>query len=315
MRIVSLLPSATEIVCALGLVDELVGITGRCDWPLEVVSISVVTRRPPRGPGPAPGPGSTVVGAGGGSPADALAHDALDPGEVDLPALSAVRPDLVLLRERCAACGWRASGLVDAVRAVVGDASVISLEPTTVEGILNSVATVGAMTEAEDEAVGLVEMLRERLAEIEERVVERRDAGVRSARVVVLSVLGPLTGAGHWLPDQVRRAGGWDVLGTAGEGAPETSWAEIRDVDPEVLLVAPAGHSLVDAVRAWDAFPRPAFYDDLRAVRAGAVIALDAGLCGRPGPRVIDGIATLAEILDAGGFVDPAAAGSWTPVR
>jgi len=316
VRIVSLLPSATEIVCALGLIDELVRVTDRCDWPPEVASVPVVTRRLPPGSGTGadPRPGTLGAEADGASRSDALTHDAPGPGEIDLAAIAAARPDLVLVRERCDGCGWRASRLVGAIRAAVADASVISLEPTTVEGILNSVATIGAMTEAEDEAVGLVEMLRERMAEIGERVVWRRDAGARPARAVVLSALSPLTGSGHWLPDQVRRAGGWDLLGSAGEGAPKTSWAEIRDVDPEVLLVAPAGHTLAATVRAWEALPRPAFYGDLRAVRTGAVIALDAGLWGRPGPRVIDGIATLAEILDPGGFVDVAVADSWTPV-
>ena len=319
MRIVSLLPSATEIVCALGLIDELVGVTERSEWPLEVASVPVVTRRLPPGSGTGahPRPGAVGAEADGATSSDALAHDAPGPGEIDLAAIAAIvaaRPDLVFVRERCDACGWRASGLVDAIRAAVVDASVISLEPTTVEGILNSVTTIGAMTEAEDEAVGLVEMLRERMAEIGERVVMRRDAGARPARAVALSGLSPLTGSGHWLPDQVRRAGGWDLLGAAGEGAPSTSWAEIRDVDPEVLLVAPAGHTLAAAVGAWEALPRPAFYGDLRAVRSGAVFALDPGLWGRPGPRVIEGIATLAEILDPGAFADVAVAGSWTPV-
>jgi iron complex transport system substrate-binding protein len=316
VRIVSLLPSATEIVCALGLIDELVGVTDRSDWPPEVASIPVVTRRPPPGSGSGADPPAGTLGAesDGAASADTLAHDAPGPGEIDLAAIAAARPDLVLVRERCDACGWRAPGLVDAIRLAVVDASVISLEPTTVEGILNSVATIGAMTEAEDEAVGLVEMLRERMAEIGERVVTRRDAAARPARTVALSALSPLMGSGHWLPDQVRRAGGWDLLGAAGEGAARTSWAEIRDVDPEVLLVAPAGHTLAAAVGAWEALPRPAFYGDLRAVRAGAVFALDPGLWGRPGPRVIDGIATLAEMLDPGAFADVAVAGSWTPV-
>jgi iron complex transport system substrate-binding protein len=203
------------------------------------------------------------------------------------------------------------------VRRLDSAATVISLEPTSIEGIFNTISTVGAMAEAEDEAVGLIEFLRERLARIENRVLERRLAGIAARRVVCLEWLDPPFASGHWVPEQVRRAGGWDLLGSIGQPARETTWHDVRDVDPEQLLLMACGF---DARRTADEWrrghaARPAWLDDLSAVREGEVYALDgSAYFSRPGPRVIDGIALLAELFDPGQFTDEVPAGAWLPV-
>jgi iron complex transport system substrate-binding protein len=284
VRIVSLSPAATEIVVALGLDDHLVGVTRRCDWPPEVVGTPLVTRSP-------------------------LSL------EVDEEALRSARPDLVVVIAADGSDPADHRRLVESARSVVPDATIVALDPTSIEGILNAIATVGAMTSAEDAALDLVESLRARLGEIEEQVHARRDDGQPPVRVAALGWLDPPATVGRWIPEQVRRAGGWDLLGRDGEPAYGTSWEALRDVDPEMLILMPAGLGLAAARRAWDAAPKPPFLGSIEAVRRGQVFAVDGeAYFSRPGPRVIEGIALLAEIFDPDGFVEVSPLGSWTPL-
>ena len=234
---------------------------------------------------------------------------------LDERALADARPDLILTQELCEVCAVSYREVASAVRAIDAEITVVSLEPTSVEGILNTITTVGAMTEAEDEAIGLVELLRERLGRIENRVLERRLAGVAPRRVVCLEWLDPPFASGHWVPEQVRRAGGWELLGHEGERSVETSWDRVRDVDPEQLFLMPCGFDAWTTRTEWERTPKPDFFEALRAVRAGELFALDgSGYFSRPGPRVIDGIGLLAELFDPEGFVDEAPPDAWIPL-
>src|SRR4051794_30421788 len=196
MRIVSLLPSATEIVCAIGLEDELVGITHECDWPPSVAGKTVVTRD--TGTSVAPTSREThdrvTAAMHGGSALYAL----------DEEALASLEPDLVITQELCRVCAVGYEEVDDAVRRIDDDIRVVSLEPTSIEGIFHSITTVGAMTEVEDAAIDVVEGLRQRLSAVERRVTERRDAGRRPPRVVALEWLDPPFAVGHWVPEQIR---------------------------------------------------------------------------------------------------------------
>jgi iron complex transport system substrate-binding protein len=307
MRIVSLLPSATEIVCALGLRDELVGVTHECDWPPDVIGLPVMTRDALDLHGATSREIHRRVGDAvhGGS---AIYH-------LDEDALEAADADLILTQELCTVCAVGYREVSDAVRALEMDTTVISLEPTSVEGILNTIATVGAMADAEDAAVDLVGRLRERLGAIEAKAQQRREEGFVGPRVVGLEWLDPPFAVGHWVPDQIRRAGGWDLLGHDGEPARETDWAAVADVDPDLLLLMPCGYHLRETVAEWAATPRPDAVEDLSAVRRGHLIALDgSSYFSRPGPRVIDGIEMLAEIFDPEAFRDLSPATGWTPI-
>jgi iron complex transport system substrate-binding protein len=236
---------------------------------------------------------------------------------LDLEALAAADPDLILTQELCSVCAVSYREVSDAVRRLDSDATVVSLEPTSIEGILNTISTVGAMAEAEDEAVGLVEILRERLARIENRVLERRLAGVAARRVVCLEWLDPPFASGHWVPEQVRRAGGWDLLGALGEPARETTWLDVRDVEPEQLLLMPCGFDAPRTAEEWlrGRTARPGWIDGIGAIRESEVYALNgSAYFSRPGPRVVDGIALLAELFDPGEFTDDVPADGWLPV-
>jgi iron complex transport system substrate-binding protein len=307
MRIVSLLPSATEIVCAIGLGDELVGVTHECDYPPEAVGKPVITR--------------SVHDLTATSSRDIhrLVTTAIHGGSslfaLDGAALAAAEPDLIITQESCRACAVSYRDVNEAARAIDADITVVSLEPTSIEGIFNTITTVGAMTEAEDAAVDLVEALRARLGAVEEKVQSRREAGGRSPRVVGLEWMDPPFASGHWVPEQIRRAGGWELLGADGDPSVQTTWDAVAEVDPEMLLLMPCGFHLAETQREWARTRRPPGFGELSAVRRGRVFALDgSAYFSRPGPRVIDGIELLAEIFDPEAFVDLAPFGSWTPV-
>ena len=282
MRIVSLTPSATEIVYALGLGDKLVGRSHACDHPEEVVEVPVVTVLDP----------------------------ALPERHLDGALLARLEPDLVLTD------GSDDEPIVDyaEVSAVVGglsrEVTLVALAPQTIEGILNSISTVGAYTEAEYEAVGLIEILRERLA-----AVDQAGPGLATRRVAVLEGLDPLLSAGRWVPEMVRRAGGWELLGREGEPSAHTSWEALREVEPEVLVLALREGDAAAAARALASAPLPAWFDELEAVRDGAFFAVDGrGLFARPGPRVIEGIAVLAELLEPEVFAGTGPVEAWMPL-
>ena len=307
MRIVSLLPSATEIVFALGLGDELVGVTHACDYPPGARGLPVVTR----GVHDLSGASSHAIHA---LVAESMrTHTAIF--ELDEEALAAAKPDLILTQELCRVCAVGYEQVNEVARRLDADVTVISLEPTSVEGILNAIATVGAMTEAEDAALGVIEGLRERLGHVSEIVRGRRDTGFPPPRVAALEWLDPPFAVGHWVPEQVRLAGGWELLGVEGGRSVETTWEAVREVDPEIVVLMPCGFDLPATVEAWAAMPRPDGWDALRAVREGRVFAVDgSAYFSRPGPRVIDGIEVLAELIDPAAFDGMSPPQSWERV-
>jgi iron complex transport system substrate-binding protein len=307
VRIVSLLPSATEIVFELGLGSQLVGRTHECDWPPEAASISVMTRNT-----------QDFAGAPSGE-IHRRVDDAMHRGSslyaLDEEALAAAAPDLILTQELCRVCAVGYEEVGEAVRRLEAAATVISLEPRSIEGIFNTVTTIGAVTESEEAAVELVEELRERLRAVEEVVMARRETLHAPPRVVAVEWLEPPFAVGHWVPEQIRRAGGWELLGREGERAVETTWDAVRELDPEMLLLMPCGYDLPQTVAEWARTPRPAGWESLGAVRRGAVIALDgSAYFSRPGPRAIDGIELLAELFDPAAFEGVGPPDAWTPV-
>jgi iron complex transport system substrate-binding protein len=307
MRIVSLLPAATEIVFALGLGDELVGVTHACDWPLEAAEVPTITR-----------PVRDLANLSSRE-IDQLAGEATHGGpavyELDVVALEAAEPDLILAPEHSAVRAMGAREVSEIARAIDPEVTVVTLEPTSIEGILNSIATVGAMADAEEAALDVVAALRERLRDLETRVARRREAGQPPVRVVALEWLVPPFVVGRWIPEQIRRAGGWDLLGREGEQAVTSSWQAIHEMDPEMLILMPWGFHLPETVAQWERTPRPPSWGEIEAVRRGQVFAVDgSAYFSRPGPRVIDGMELLAEILDPDGFAEASPLGSWTPL-
>ena len=306
MRIVSLVPSATEIVCALGLRRQLVGISHACDWPPEIVGKPVITW--------------PTIALGGVSDRTihrrvaAAAASGTPAVDIDEAALRRVRPDLIITGGLGAAAHGRAT-IAEIARDIDPEIAVVSLEPTSLEGIFNSITTIGAMTETEGKALALLGRIRGRLGRIEQKAQKSRAAGHQPLRVVGLEWLDPPMVVGHWIPEQIRRAGGWDLLGREGEPSVATTWSAIRAVEPDMLLLMPCGYGLEETKRAFARLRRPRFFAEMMAVQRQNVIALDgAAFFSRPGPRVLDGISLLAEIFDPDRFVDVSPPMSWEPI-
>lgn len=280
VRLVSLLPSATEIVYSLGLGEDLVGVTFECDEP------------------PAARKDKTVVVGGrdtrGMSPGeiDSYVRNQLAAG-ADLytlhsRALAALKPDLILTQDLCRVCAVP-SGQIDAALDYLGcQADVVSLDPHTLDDVLESILAVGDRTGVSDRAARLVAELRARLDQVAARV-----AGRSRPRVAVIEWTDPPYTAGHWIPDLVAAAGGMPVAARPGRQSVPTTWASIAAAEPDVLIVAPCGYDLAGAAELAQGVAE--------AMPGVPIWAIDAdGIIVRPGPRLVDGVEAIARILHPG---------------
>ena len=288
MRIVSLLPSATEIVYALGLGGHLVGVTDECDWPPEARTVQVVSRSAlPAAVEPAEIDRLVSASIGGGQPIYRL----------DTDAIGELRPDLVLSQDLCAVCAVP-SGHVNQALDVLGcQAEVISLEPSSLDEVLEGVLQVGKATGAKQRADEVVADLRERLANVQ-AVVE----GLERPRVFALEWGDPPFNGGHWVPEMLQVAGAEAVLACPGAPSVRVTWEQIEAAAPQVMVFMPCGYDLraaVDEARR-SLLGRP----ELAGVEA--IIAVDASaFFSRPGPRLVDGVEILAAALHPGWLPPP----------
>jgi iron complex transport system substrate-binding protein len=279
VRIVSLLPSTTEILFALGAGDDVVGVTFECDTPAEARTRTIVS--------------SSAMPAGlSPSEIDAYVGAAVARGDelyrLEADALRPLDPDLVVTQDLCAVCAVDVT-TVDAALAHLGcQADVLTVDPHTLQEVLDSILLLGSATGRDEAAAELVESLRLRLA-----AVWRSTMGRRRPRVAVLEWTDPPYAPGHWIPEMVDIAGGESVLGVAGQKSTRIRWEDLHAARPEVIVVAPCGFDRAGAERQAEAIAHllPA---DVR------VHAVDAdGMWARPGPRLVDGVEELAQILRA----------------
>ncbi len=279
MRIVSLLPSTTEILFDLGAGPDVVGVTFECDHPAEARTRTVV---------------STSAMPDGLAPAeiDAFVASALAAGadlyHLDEGALSGLDADLVVTQDLCAVCAVDVSVVDDALAHLGCTAQVLTVDPHTLDEVLGSVLDLGRATGRDDRAARLVTGLRVRLDD-----VVRRTAGRPRRRTVVLEWTDPPFAPGHWVPEMVRVAGGEAVLGAVGGTSYRVGWPDVRDAAPEVVVCAPCGYGLErSVVLAEDVVASGELADGVEvwAVDANASFA-------RPGPRLVDGVEALAGIL------------------
>ncbi|MDQ7819032.1 MAG: cobalamin-binding protein [Armatimonadota bacterium] len=298
MRIVSLLPGATEIVCALGLRDRLVGISHDCDYPPEIAGTPVLSQ--------------AVVGADLPSGViDARVREAVHRGtsvyHLDAARLAALRPDLILTQELCAVCAPSYTQVTAAARILDAQPRIVSLEPQDLAGILDAIRLVGDLTGRRARAADLAAGLRARIDR-----VRQATAGRPRPRVVCLEWLDPLFIAGHWVPEMVEIAGGQDVLGRAGRPSYAASWQEVAAARPDVVVVMPCGFDVARARREISLLTARPGWDDLPAARAGRVYLTDASAYfNRPGPRIATGVEVLASLLHPGAVRIDLPTGAW----
>jgi iron complex transport system substrate-binding protein len=278
MRIVSLLPSTTEILFALGVGEDVVGVTFECDYPPEARTRRVV---------------STSALREGLTPAeiDQEVRARLAAGEelyrLDEGALRQLAPDLVITQDLCAVCAVDVTTVESAMDYLGCRGQVLTIDPSTLPDVLASISTIGAAIGRPEAAADLADRLHERLVAVAAAVAARP-----ARRVAVLEWTDPPFSTGHWVPDMVSAAGGISVLGGSGERSRRLEWSEVAAVDPELIVVAPCGFRLTDAARLANGL--------LSAGRLPAgvpVWAVDADAAFvRPGPRLVDGVEALAGI-------------------
>ena len=289
MRICSFLPSATEILYALGLGDEVAGVTYACDYPPEARSKPVVVRtRLPE----------DLVGAA----LDRAVRESVAAGEslyrVDLDVLAQLQPDLILTQDLCHVCAASPGDLPDALARLAHRPQVLSLSPRTLDDVFADIRRVGEATGRSEAAAGLLSELERTVARVEEQAAQALAAGARRPRVLSLEWLDPPYIGGHWVPEMIARAGGFDVLGQIGEPSRRVAWEEVFAAQPEVLLLMPCGYGCAQVAEEFRRTELQPEWAQLPAVTAGRVFALDANsFFSRPGPRLVTGLALLAKLF------------------
>ena len=299
--ICSLLPSATEIVFALGLGDRLAAVTHECDFPPEAARLPVITR-------------STLNDHESRRSHDIHTHisTALHGGSsiyrLDQPLLERLAPDLILTQELCDVCAVSYGLVEEAVLRLAGKRQVLSLEPTSLGGILSSIEQVAGAADVPDRAAPLVATLGRR---IEAVTAQAREAATRP-HVLALAWLDPLFTGGHWVPEMVRLAGGLDVLGVEGRPSTQTAWSRVIETAPEVIVLMPCGFTLDRTLEEFAHVTLPEEWSGLSAVRSGRIYAVNgSAYFNRPGPRIVLGLQILAEIIHPEVFTRTTPPGAW----
>lgn len=278
MRIVSLLPSTTEIVFDLGLQDQLQGVTIECNWPTSAKSGREIVVDTFTNPTMTPGEIDAIV--------KQRMAAGLDLYNLDDEALARCNPDLILSQDLCRVCAV-ASGDVDAAVARLNcDATVLQIDPQNLHQVIESINTIAVAAGVADRGIALTESLHSRLQAVATALV-----GKERPKVFVLEWTDPPFGAGHWVPDIITAAGGEPVLCRPGERSVQTTWDEITAANPDVVIVAPCGFGL-------DGASDQAHLVSEHLPASVAVWAIDAdAVMVRPGPRLVDGVEAIAQML------------------
>jgi iron complex transport system substrate-binding protein len=284
MRIVSLIPSATEIVCALGAEAQIVGRSHECDFPPSVVSRPALTS-------PKIDPAASTAAID--REVRALVEEGLSVYRIDVDRLEAVAPDLIVTQDQCQVCAVALDEVTAALKGLTRrNVEVVSLSPLSVGDVLEDVRRVGKALDREAEAEALVAELRGRL----DRVGEARREASPPPRVVHVEWIAPLMVGGHWIPELVERAGGEHALGTRGGRTLPIAWEEVRAYDPEVVVVAPCGFKIPQSAKDRVLLEALPGWQETSAARRGRVFVADGNaFFNRPGPRLVE----TAEILQA----------------
>jgi iron complex transport system substrate-binding protein len=285
VKICSLLPSGTEIVFALGLGDSLIGVSDFCDYPLEASRKPVISRS------------RVDTAVLSSAEVEAKMRAILAAGEspfhIDAAALRQNPPDLVLTQDTCAICDAAADDVQRAIDGIQPPPEVLVLSPRTVGDILASIITVGKAAGALDLARSLVASLERRIGAVTSSVAQAS----QRPRLMSLEGVNPLVAGGHWIPELKTLAGGRDDLFSPGCPAQRLEWSTIRDYNPEVLLITPCSSGLERALREISSLAEQDGWWDLQAVHRRDVYVIDHVYFSRPGPRVVDGLEIVAQLV------------------
>lgn len=284
-RIVSFLPSATEIACALGLEEQLVGITHECDYPPSVKAKPIVVRNVL--------PIETMSQGEIDAAVAARIHDGQSLYQVDEELLRQLAPDLILTQDLCQVCAPSGNEVSAALNLLSPNPEILWLTPNSIEEIFENIRDLGAVTGRAKEAAQLIAGSRSRLEEI--RVATDT---LSRPRVFCIEWFDPIYCSGHWVPEMVRLAGGVDALAQEGRDSVRIPWTDVFDYQPEILVLTPCGFDLEKVIELAPQLAQLEGWSSLPAVREGRVYAVDANsYFARPGPRVADGVELLAHLI------------------
>lgn len=293
IRIVTTLPSATEIVALLGLEQDLVGITHECDYPPSVMKKPVVMR--------------SVFDTTkmNNKEIDSSVLTTLTNGnslyEIDDQLLKSLKPDLVITQELCEVCATPLKDISKSIASLEPKPSVISLTPHKLEDVLDDIMRVGRATGRVEKAETVVKELQRRIDKVRKKCESLKD----KPSVLCLEWMDPLYCSGHWMPELVTYAGGQEVLGKIGEQSTVVSWEEVVTADPVYLFVTVCGYTVERTCQEIECLTMRSGWDSLRAVREGRVFVLDGGsYYSRSGPRLVDGLEIMAYLLHPELFLD-----------
>lgn len=284
MRICSLLPGATEIAFALGLGEQIVGVTHECDYPPDAQQKPVMVH--------------SAIDAQrmSGSEIDRMVGELLAAGKglyhIDEAALLAANPNVILTQGLCEVCALDYNEVVKAAARLPRQPNIVSLNPQSLSDLLDDILRVGKATERVASATNLVADLRQRIDSLGQREPDNRP------RVVCLEWFEPLYTAGHWVPEMVALAGGFDVLGQPGEPSAKIKWRQVIEARPEVILLMPCGFDVRRTVKESTPLRSLPGWEQIPAVRSGNVYAMNgSAYFSRPGPRLVNGLEILARII------------------
>ena len=285
MRIVSLLPSATEIICGLGLRDNLVGVTHECDYPSDVTDLPKVTK-------------TLIPMDATSNEIDQLVRERLKTERalysLDIPILQQLSPDLIVTQALCDVCAVAESEVRSAVCSLPGAPRVINLEPKSLEDVFGCIAQVAEAAGCQQDANAYLARLKQRV----EAVTIRSDALEYRPRVMLLEWIDPPFCAGHWNPELVAIAGGQEVMGVPNQPSATTSWEQIVAVDPEILVIACCGFDVNRTLQDLLLLESNRHWHSLTCVKSKQVYIVDgSAYFSRPGPRLVDSLEILANAI------------------
>lgn len=285
MRICSFLPAATEIICALGLEDSLCGVTYECDYPPSVRSKPVIVR--------------PVVNTSEMSQrsinefVSKRLRENLPLYEINTSLLNRIKPDVIILSNLCEVCSVTSNQLFGFISKLEGDPKIIHFSPKNLNEVIQGIIRIGEECGVGERAKGLAMKLMDRLTKIELITTK-----LHKRKVVCIEWFDPIYTSGHWIPEMVRIAGGYDILGKEGINSYAANWNDIVHLDPEIMILMPCGFDIRRAMRDIALLKELKGWNDISANKNGRIFVTNSSwYYSRPGPRLIDGLETMAKMI------------------